>query len=155
MHISVFVAARIALGWFTALIAFMPILATASETSVKILFVGNSFTHGRYEPVRGYNAGFGPDNVHDLLCPSLASCSIAEQGGQIDPSETPPPGTTLSAQLAYLQANSSARYNEPGPLRRGTRNFLTVYARCTSPLFRLGGCSEQRNAHRLPEQYGQ
>jgi hypothetical protein len=115
MHISVFVAARIALGWFTALFAFMPILATASETSVKILFVGNSFTHGRYDPVRGYNAGFGPDNVHDLLCPSLASCSIAEQGGQIDPSETPPPGTTLLAQLAYLQANPSARYNEPGP----------------------------------------
>jgi hypothetical protein len=115
MHISVFTAARIALGWLTALFAFMPILATASETSVKILFVGNSFTHGRYEPVRGYNAGFGPDNVHDLLCPSLASCRIAEQGGQIDPSETPPPGTTLLAQLAYLQANPSAHYNEPGP----------------------------------------
>lgn len=62
-----------------------------------------------------YNAGFGADNVHDLLCPSLATCSGAEQGSQIDPAETPPPDTTLSAQLVYLQANPSLQYNEPGP----------------------------------------
>jgi hypothetical protein len=93
----------------------MPISGTAAEAPVNILFVGNSFTHGRYEPVRTYNAGFGAGNVHDLLCPSLATCSSAEQGSQIDPSETPPTGTTLSAQLAYLQANPSLQYNEPGP----------------------------------------
>jgi hypothetical protein len=95
--------------------ALTPTLASAAEPPVKILFIGNSFTHGRYDPVRTYNAGFGADNVHDLLCPSVAACSSAEQGSQIIPSETPPPGTSLSAQLAYLQSNSSARYNEPGP----------------------------------------
>lgn len=86
----------------------------AAANPVDILFVGNSFTHGRYEPVRTYNGGFGPSNVHDLLCPSAASCSAAETGAQVDPSKTPPPGT-LSQQLAYLQANPSAQYNEPGP----------------------------------------
>src|SRR6516162_6458903 len=44
-----------------------PTLATAAEAPVNILFVGNSFTHGRHEPVRTYNAGFGNDTVHDLL----------------------------------------------------------------------------------------
>jgi hypothetical protein len=110
-----FERARAALRWTVALSAFVPVPGAAAEPPVNILFVGDSFTHGRYEPVRTYNAGFGADNVHDLLCPSVATCSSAEQGSQIDPAETPPPGATLSAQLAYLQANPSLRYNEPGP----------------------------------------
>ena len=107
--------AQIVLIWLATLCAFTPTLATAAEAPVNILFVGNSFTHGRYEPVRTYNAGFGTDTVHDLLCPSLAACSSAEQGSLIDPAGTPAPGTTLPAQLAYLQANPSLQYNEPGP----------------------------------------
>ncbi len=90
----------------------LPLSAYASPT--EILFVGNSFTHGRYNPVRNYNAGFGADTVHDLLCPSAAACSAAESGPQVDPSLTPPSGT-LAQQLAYLQANPAAQYNEPGP----------------------------------------
>lgn len=95
-----------------ATLSLLPFAAAASP--VDILFVGNSFTHGRYNPVRTYNAGFGAGDVHDLLCPSAVSCSAAETGPQVDPSKTPPPGT-LSQQLAYLQANPSAQYNEPGP----------------------------------------
>jgi hypothetical protein len=115
MNPGVFARAQVALVTFATLPALTPILAPAAESPVKILFVGNSFTHGRYEPVRTYNGGFGADNVHDLLCPSLATCRSAEQGSQITPSETPPPGTNLSTQLSYLQANPSAQYNEPGP----------------------------------------
>jgi hypothetical protein len=115
MRGGVIARAHIALLWFATLSVFTPISATAADAPVKILFVGNSFTHGRYEPVRTYNAGFAADDVHDLLCPSPSTCSSAEQGSQIDPAETPPPGTTLSAQLAYLQANPSSQYNEPGP----------------------------------------
>ncbi|MEO8713387.1 MAG: PEP-CTERM sorting domain-containing protein [Acetobacteraceae bacterium] len=92
--------------------AVSPLVAQASPT--EILFVGNSFTHGRYNPVRSYNAGFGTANVHDLLCPSAGACSPAESGPQVDPSLNPPPGT-LAQQLAYLQANPAAQYNEPGP----------------------------------------
>jgi hypothetical protein len=110
-----FERARSALRWTVALSAFVPIPGAAAEPPVNVLFVGDSFTHGRYEPVRTYNAGFGDDNVHDLLCPSPSDCGSAEQGTQIDPAETPPPGATLSAQLAYLQANPFLRYNEPGP----------------------------------------
>ena len=44
--------------------------AMADPTS--ILFVGNSYTHGRYNPVLNYNAGYGDnpgnDVVHDLSC---------------------------------------------------------------------------------------
>jgi hypothetical protein len=112
---AAFERARAALRWTVVLSAFVPIWGAAAEPPINVLFVGNSFTHGRYEPVRGYNAGFGADNVHDLLCPSPATCSAAEQGSQIDPAETRPPGATLSAQLAYLQANPSLQYNEPGP----------------------------------------
>jgi hypothetical protein len=89
--------------------------ATAAEAPVNILFIGNSFTHGRYEPVRTYNGGFGANDVHDLLCSSPAACSSAAQGVQVDPAKTPPPGATLAAQLADLQANPSLQYNEPGP----------------------------------------
>jgi hypothetical protein len=102
-----------------AVLGFLPILgllpATAAANPINILFVGNSFTHGRYEPVRTYNGGFAAGDVHDLLCPSPASCSSAEQGTQINPGVTPPPGSTLLQQLDYLEANPSAQYNEPGP----------------------------------------
>ena len=65
--------------------------------------------------MRTYNGGFGANDVHDLLCSSPATCSSAEQGAQVDPAETPPPGATLAAQLVDLQANPSLQYNEPGP----------------------------------------
>jgi hypothetical protein len=109
----------VTLGCVAALIGaglvFEPIAASAVGAPVNILFVGDSFTHGRYEPVRTYDGGFGAGDVHDLLCLSLAACTSAEQGTQIDPARTPPPGSTLLEQLAYLQANPSAQYNEPGP----------------------------------------
>jgi hypothetical protein len=56
--------------------------ALAQDTN--ILFVGNSYTHGRYQPVLGYLAGAAnnPSDgvVHDLLCPSLP-CSTAAGSG--------------------------------------------------------------------------
>ncbi len=92
-----------------------PVAAQADPT--EILFVGNSFTHGRYDPVRNYNAGFGTGtgNVHDLLCPTAAACT--EPATQVDPAANPPVGfpSGLSAQLSYLQSNPSAQYNETGP----------------------------------------
>jgi hypothetical protein len=105
--------------------------ALAQDTN--ILFVGNSYTHGRYQPVLGYNAGAAnnPSDtvVHDLLCPSLP-CSMpagsglpVEGGMQITPTASNTPtsngatnyGTGLVGQLNYLQANSSSQYNEVGP----------------------------------------
>src|SRR5215469_11744819 len=55
----------------------MAFASAAAADPIEILFVGNSFTHGRYNPVRNYNRGFdaGTGNVHDLLCPSAATCS--------------------------------------------------------------------------------
>jgi hypothetical protein len=97
-----------------AALALALVASAAQASPTEILFVGNSFTHGRYDPVRGYGAGFGANNVHDLLCASAASCSAAETGVQVDPGLNPPSGT-LSQQLAYLQSNPSAQYNEPGP----------------------------------------
>ena len=147
--------AQIALIWLATLCAFTPTLATAAEAPVNILFVGNSFTHGRYEPVRTYNAGFGTDTVHDLLCPSLAACSSAEQGSQIDPAETPAPGTTLPATTGLSAGQSFPAIQRARPLWRDTRNFPTVHTRGTPPLFSLRGCGEQRNADRVSQQYWQ
>ena len=85
---------------------------------IEILFVGNSYTHGRYQPVLGYNAGpgdgTGTNQVHDLLCPSLP-CTGAEAGPQVTPTTSNTPGSTLSGQLSYLQANPGSQYNEVGP----------------------------------------
>jgi len=91
-----------ALRWTVALSAFVPISRAAAEPPINILFVGDSFTNGRYEPERGYNAGFGTNNVHDLLCPSAATCSSAEQSSQIDPTETPPPALQHSKKRARV-----------------------------------------------------
>ncbi len=44
--------------------AFSAQVASASEP-IKILFIGNSFTHGRFDEVRLYNA----ENVYDVNCP--------------------------------------------------------------------------------------
>ena len=67
--------------------------ASAHADPIDILFVGNSFTHGRYPPALNYNAGTGndPSNgvVHDLLCPSLP-CTGAEAGPQSTPAPTRP-----------------------------------------------------------------
>ena len=72
--------------WAVALLcAVVPAGARAADP-VKVLFVGNSFTHGRYDPARNDNAGFdsGPGaaagpHVHDLLCLTAATCSVAER----------------------------------------------------------------------------
>ena len=60
----------------TVLVAFTLLsIDRAPALDIHILFVGDSFTHGRYQPALGYNAGPGnaPGDslVHDLLCPSL------------------------------------------------------------------------------------
>jgi hypothetical protein len=90
--------------------------AHAQDTG--ILFVGDSFTHGRYQPMLSYNAGPGnaPGDglVHDLLCPSLP-CPGRKAGPQVTPTKANTPGGTLTDQLAYLRANRGARYNEVGP----------------------------------------
>lgn len=90
--------------------------ALAQDTN--ILFVGNSYTHGRYQPVLGYNAGAGSNPsdtvVHDLLCPTLP-CTGAEAGPQVTPTTSNTPGGTLTNQLNNLQANPSSQYNEVGP----------------------------------------
>jgi hypothetical protein len=96
-------------------------------TPIEILFVGNSFTFGKYDPVRSYLGGYdsGPGaavdaHVHDLQCPSVAACSTAEKVAASVPSTNPavinnPSIPTLQNQLNYLQAGSAPTYGERGP----------------------------------------
>ncbi len=96
-------------------------------TPIEILFVGNSFTFGKYDPVRSYMGGYdsGPGaavdaHVHDLQCPSAAACSTAEKVAASVPSTDPavinnPSIPTLQNQLNYLQAGSAPTYGERGP----------------------------------------
>ena len=100
-----------------------PAAAQPPSNPVEILFLGNSFTHGRYAPALNYNAGPGNSTnsnlVHDLLCPSLTAAGMCTSGAEAVAAVTPTagntPGRTLPAELAYLQANASAQYTEPGP----------------------------------------
>ncbi len=109
-----------------AALAMLPTLATADP--INLLFVGNSFTHGRYQPVLNYNAGpaNAPGNgvVHDLLCPTAGCVSTVEAGPQTLPTSANTPGATLTDKLAYLQANPSSQYNEVGPFSGAAGIFL-------------------------------
>lgn len=90
----------------------------AAADPTRILFVGNSYTHGRYTPALNYNAGpgnaTGSDLVHDLLCPTLP-CTGAEGVAPVVPTSANTPGGSLLGQLAYLQANPAKDYSEVGP----------------------------------------
>jgi hypothetical protein len=98
-------------------IALLGMANPAHADVVNILFVGNSYTHGRYDPELNYNAGPanapGNGTVHDLLCPS-SPCGGAEAGPQVTPTTANTPGGTLSGQLSYLQAHPGSQYNEVG-----------------------------------------
>ncbi len=94
---------------------------------VSILFVGNSFTHGRYDPALNYNAGpgnaAGSSTVHDLLCPTTP-CSGVEGTAAVTPTSSNTPGTTLTDKLNYLQNNPSSQYTEVGPFSGVAGIFL-------------------------------
>jgi hypothetical protein len=101
----------------------------AAADAINILFVGNSLTHGRYDPALNYNAGPGdaPGNnvVHDLLCPSLP-CNGVEGVAPLVPTTANTPGGTLAGQLTYLQGNPSAQYTEVGPFGGVAGIFLQL-----------------------------
>ena len=112
------------------LVAVVTVTCSATSvfaTPIEILFVGNSFTFGKYDPVRSYMGGYdsGPGaavgaHVHDLQCPSAAACTTAEKVAASVPSTNPavinnPNIPTLQSQLNYLQAGSAPTYGERGP----------------------------------------
>jgi hypothetical protein len=116
----------------TLALAESPALAQTAANPIEILFIGNSFTHGRYPPALNYNAGpgngTGSNSVHDLLCPSLNAQGACTSGagavGAVTPTAANTPGGTLSGQLSYLQAHPSAQYTEPGPFSGVAGVFL-------------------------------
>lgn len=98
--------------------------AQTASNPIEILFVGNSFTHGKYPPALNYNAGTAasvanPNLVHDLLCPATTAtgpCTLgAEAVAPVTPTTANTPGGTLLGQLNYLQSNPSAQFTEVGP----------------------------------------
>jgi len=115
--------AALAAAWMAGFCA-----GPAAADPTKILFVGNSYTHGRYPPALNYNAG--PGNaadglVHDLLCPSLP-CTGAEGIAPVFPTSANTPGGTLLGQLATLQANPARDYTEVGPFGGVAGIFLQL-----------------------------
>jgi len=107
-------------------------VAQTAANPIDILFLGNSFTHGKYPPALNYNAG--PANstdsnvVHDLLCPSLTASGACTSGAgavaPVTPTTANTPGGTVLGQLNYLQSNPSAQYTEPGPFSGVAGVFL-------------------------------
>jgi hypothetical protein len=116
-------AAHACLVATTLIVGGSSVEAQPPSNPVEILFLGNSFTHGRYDPALNYNAGPGNSTnsnlVHDLLCPSLTTAEMCTSGAEavaaVNPTAANTPGSTLLGQLAYLQANPSAQYTEVGP----------------------------------------
>jgi hypothetical protein len=119
-----------------AAIGSLLLLATtahqAAADPIDILFVGNSYTHGRYDPALNYNAGAAsnPSNdvVHDLLCPGTGTTctSGVEDTPAVVPTSSNTPGGTLANQLTYLQNNSSSQYTEVGPFGGVAGIFLQL-----------------------------
>jgi hypothetical protein len=122
---------RVVIATAAALLATMP-GRQAEADPINILFVGNSYTHGRYEPVLNYHAGAAsnPSNnvVHDLLCPGTGTTctSGVEDVAPVVPTSSTTPGGTLAGQLSYLQANPSSRYTEVGPYSGVAGIFLQL-----------------------------
>jgi autotransporter-associated beta strand protein len=116
----------------TSALALTPAVAQTAADPVEILFLGNSFTHGKYAPALNYNAGPGNSTdsnfVHDLLCPSLTAAGMCTAGAGAVPAVTPTaattPGGTVLGQLNYLQNNPSAQNTEPGPFSGVAGVFL-------------------------------
>jgi hypothetical protein len=108
-------------------------LTTRAEAQTNILFVGNSYTHGRYSPALNYNAGDASDPsnsvVHDLLCPGTgtgACSSGVEAVAPVTPTTGNTPGGTLGGQLTYLSNNPSSQYTEVGPFGGVAGIFLQL-----------------------------
>jgi len=102
----------------------------AAADPIDILFVGNSYTHGRYDPALNYNAGAAGNTsntvVHDLLCPGTGTTctSGVESVAPVVPTTSNTPGSTLASQLTYLQNNPSSQYTEVGPFSGVAGIFL-------------------------------
>lgn len=122
-------AARLMAAALTCICAAGLWAPPAAADPTKILFVGNSYTHGRYTPALNYNAGpgnaAGSDLVHDLLCPSLP-CTGAEGPAAVVPTSSNTPGASLLDKLAYLQAKPAFDYTEVGPFGGVAGIFLQL-----------------------------
>ncbi len=114
-------------------LAESPAVAQTAANPIELLFVGNSFTHGRYPPALNYNAGTAasvgdPNVVHDLLCPSTTATGPCTSGAEavapVTPTSANTPGATVSQQLTYLQSHPSAQYTEVGPFAGVAGVFL-------------------------------
>ena len=79
-----------ALRTMLAFLACIALAAPARADPLHILFVGNSFTHGRYQPVRTYRDGYGADagHVHDDNCLSPEACIRPEARRRARPAGT-------------------------------------------------------------------
>ena len=107
--------------------------AQPPSNPVEILFLGNSFTHGKYPPALNYNAGTAasvgdPSVIHDLLCPATTATGPCTSGAEavapVTPTTANTPGGTLLGQLNYLESNPSAQYTEVGPFSGVAGVFL-------------------------------
>ena len=130
MHAYLVLPATIAV---TSVLAAGPAMAQTAADPIELLFVGNSFTHGKYPPALNYNAGTAasvsdPSVVHDLLCPAVTASGACTSGAEAVPRVVPTsantPGANLTAQLNYLQAHPSAAYTEVGPFSGVAGVFL-------------------------------
>jgi hypothetical protein len=121
-----------AIAAMVALLALTSARPAAAAPTTDILFVGNSYTHGRYDPALNYNAGAAsnPSNdvVHDLLCPGTGTtCSSGvEAVSPVVPTTANTPGGSLTGQLNYLNSNPSAQYTEVGPFSGVAGIFLQL-----------------------------
>lgn len=97
--------------------------AIAADAPKSILFVGNSFTHGKYSPVINYNSGYDANangnstdtsHVHDLLCLTAATCTSSEKVTATNPDSVT--GTSVADKLNNLNTTQGAlKTTEPGP----------------------------------------
>src|ERR1700733_27725 len=86
-----FVGAALARPW---VLVAGPAAPQPAANPIELLFVGNSFTHGKYPPALNYNAGTAasvgdPNVVHDLLCPSTTATGACTSGAEAVARVTP------------------------------------------------------------------
>ncbi len=134
---------HLALRFLLPLAAGFGLAASATgaqaQAPTDILFVGNSYTHGRYTPALNYNAGDASDPstsvVHDLLCPGTGTGACTSGVEQVASPQYPTNAslttagyTGLNNQLNYLASTpgASKQYTEVGPFGGVAGIFLQL-----------------------------
>ena len=146
----------------TSVLAESPAVAQTAANPIEILFVGNSFTHGRYPPALNYNAG--PGSSTDEQPRSRSAVPDGDRVGSVHLGcRGRCPGDADDSQYPRRQPGGAAELSarqSVGPVHGGRavlrcrRCLPAIHQGSRAALRRLAGRGQQRHAAGISQQFG-